>query len=151
MNISFREDLILWTSHSINISFNEHLIPWTSHSVNISFLVHLIPWTSHSVNISFLVHLILWTSLSCTSIFPNTHTWEQQKQNKIKKQIKKVRREAWVWIASYYLKIKVRGQCYFGTGNMIINDLFKKVDTYWSALFEIFASSSCRFLSITLE
>ena len=31
------------------------------------------------------------------SIFPNTLAWEQQEWNKIKKQTKKVRREAWVW------------------------------------------------------
>ena len=34
---------------------------------------------------------------SCTSIFPDTRLWEQQEWNKIKKQTKKVRREAWVW------------------------------------------------------
>ena len=31
---------------------------------------------------------------SCTSVFPNTLAWEQQERNKIKKQTKKVRREA---------------------------------------------------------
>ena len=29
-----------------------------------------------------------------TRVFPNTHAWEQQELNKIKKQTKKVRREA---------------------------------------------------------
>ena len=36
------------------------------------------------------------TGNSCTSVFPNTHAWEQQEWNKIMKQTKKVR-EAWVW------------------------------------------------------
>ena len=34
---------------------------------------------------------------SYTSVFPNTRAWEQQDWNKIKKQTKKVRIEAWVW------------------------------------------------------
>ena len=34
---------------------------------------------------------------SCTSAFPNTHAWEQQERNKIKRQTKMVRREARVW------------------------------------------------------
>ena len=29
--------------------------------------------------------------------FPNTHAWEQQERNKTKRQLKIVRREAWVW------------------------------------------------------
>ena len=34
---------------------------------------------------------------SCTNVFPNTRTWKQQEWNKIKKQTKTIRREAWVW------------------------------------------------------
>ena len=34
---------------------------------------------------------------SCTSVSPNGCTWEQQEWNKTKKQMKKVRRGAWVW------------------------------------------------------
>ena len=34
---------------------------------------------------------------SRSSVFPNTYAWEQQELNKIKKQTKKVRREACVW------------------------------------------------------
>ena len=34
---------------------------------------------------------------SCTSVFPNTGARQQQEWNKIKKQTKTVRREAWVW------------------------------------------------------
>ena len=30
---------------------------------------------------------------SCTSVFSNTHAWEQQERNKINKQREKVRRE----------------------------------------------------------
>ena len=31
---------------------------------------------------------------SCTSVFPNTRSWEQQERNKIKKQTKKITIEA---------------------------------------------------------
>ena len=34
----------------------------------------------------------------CTIVFPNTREWEQQEWNKTKRQTKKVRREAWVYI-----------------------------------------------------
>ena len=34
---------------------------------------------------------------SCTNVFPNTRAWEQQEWNKIKKQMKTIIMEAWVW------------------------------------------------------
>ena len=37
---------------------------------------------------------------SCTSVFQNTHAWEQQEWNKRKKRTKTVSREAWVWKAA---------------------------------------------------
>ena len=53
----------------------------------------------------------------CTSVFPNTYAWEQQEWNKIQKQLKKVRREAWVWkevwkekkydLMTYHYRIKI--------------------------------------------
>ena len=49
-------------------------------------------------------------SNTCTSVFPNTHVWEQQQWNKTKKQAKNVWREAWVWKEVKHAQKKKKSQ-----------------------------------------
>ena len=54
-------------------------------------------------------HHLVWLSDMgnlCTSVFPNTHAWEQHERNNTKTQTKKVRREAWVWKEAKRARIK---------------------------------------------
>ena len=46
------------------------------------------------------------TGNSCTSVFPNTHAWEQQEWNKTMRQRKTHRREAWVRKKAQRARIK---------------------------------------------
>ena len=48
---------------------------------------------------------------SCTSVFPNTFAWEQRERNKIKRQTKKVRRDARVYKEAKQARKKRNPDC----------------------------------------